>query len=101
MARDPTGGAESGSGRSVTISSSGVNSGAPCAAFRRGVICFVPAGAASVVPVVRVTLPLVVVRGAVKKPLARVMVPLIVPFGVAVAEKVTGEPVRPAAVADV
>src|SRR5438552_11452246 len=62
-----------------------------------GVIAF---RAAKLEILIRVTL-LPVVRGGAKKPLARVMVPLMVPFGVAVAENVTGEPARPAAVADV
>ena len=39
-------------------------------------------------------------RGAASRPLVVVIVPLMVPFGVAVAVKVTGDPVSPAAEAD-
>jgi hypothetical protein len=40
------------------------------------------------------------VRGGARNPVAAVIVPLIVPFGVAFAENVTGDPKRPGTVAD-
>jgi len=97
IARDPGGGAPSVEARKVMSNSSGTNSDFPAATVRgievawiesvRSVTVFVRVGAARVNPAV-----VVFSRGGDKKPLTTVTVPLIVPFGVAVALNVTGEP---------